>query len=257
MFHITGASIPGSDHTMPGKPGWKNNQDAFYTYTCEDFTVGIVADGCGSGRNSEVGSQIGVTLLGEILKTELERCLEYGHVSFNKWERVRMKLLGNLSTLANSMGPSLSETIKQYFQFCIMGFIIMPETTTIFHCGDGHYSINDEITTVGPYPDNAPPYIVYSLLGDTEEKFETYEIPTNSIGTISVGSDGVEYIPDFENELTTWKSTESIFQNPDALRRKLAILGRERLNKGILAAGLLKDDTTLVLARNPKLKEES
>jgi len=256
VFQITAGSIPGSDHTMPGKPVWKNNQDAWYIYQSDHITIGIIADGCGSGKKNEVGANLGVQLFGEILKTEAERSLQHGQLSFNKWERSKISFLGKISTLASCMGPSLSEVVEHFFAFSLVGFIIMPETTSIFHCGDGCYSVNDELTTIGPYPGNAPPYIAYNILGDTEPKFEITDIPTSSIENISVGSDGVDYIPDFEMTLEQWIGTDSVFENPDILRRKLALIGKEFLRGKIIVPGPLKDDTTLVIARKPPPQEE-
>lgn len=242
MWQITGASIPGSDHTMPGKPGWKNNQDALFMHSDDRITIGIVADGCGSGKYSEVGSQIGVRMLGELLVENMLR-------SPLNLERVRMNLLGQISVLANSIGVSLSTIVGEYFLFSIVGFIITKDVTTVFHCGDGMYSINGEINQIGPFANNAPPYLAYALLGESSPDFQVSSFETNSIASIAVGTDGVDYVPDLKNQLAGWVSTDAVFLNPDALRRKFALMNLERIQNGILIPGPLSDDTSLVISR--------
>lgn len=242
MWQITGASIPGSDHTMPGKPGWKNNQDAIFTSNDGRITIGIVADGCGSGKCSEVGSQIGVRLLGELLMENILRSpLNFG--------RIRMNLLGQISVLANSMGVSLSTIVGEYFLFSIVGFVITPKVTTVFHCGDGMYSINGELTQIGPFANNAPPYLAYGILDESSPGFQVHLFETDSIASIAVGTDGVDYMSDFKNQLAIWTATDVVFVNPDVLRRRISLMNLERIQNGILIPGPLKDDTSLVISR--------
>lgn len=248
MFRITAGSIPGSDHTMPGKPGWKNNQDAYYLYTSEDFTIGIVADGCGSGERSEVGASLGVKLLGAMLTSSLARSLSFGN-EFNNWNRLRMELLGQISVLARSMGESFSSIIGQYFLFSLLGFVVTDNVTTVFHAGDGSYMLNGRVTRLGPFPNNAPPYLLYSLLGDNDVDFQTITFPTQTVETIAVMTDGIDYISNVETVLTEWLDSDAVFSNPDLLRRKLTVMNCEKIHSGMLIPGPLKDDTTVVLAR--------
>lgn len=243
MWQIAGASIAGSDHTMPGKPGYKNNQDAYYIYSSDRITIGIVADGCGSGVSSEVGSQIGVRLLGEIIRTTLDRG------SMLDWDRIRMALLGQISVLASAMGESLSTTVGDYFLFSVVGYVITPTETHIYYCGDGIYVVDGVVTQIGPFPDNAPPYVSYGLLGELGSILHTVSLSTDSITSIAVGTDGTDCIRELDSTLESWTSTDAVFSNPDVLRRRLAMMNLEKIQNGILIPGPLKDDTTLVIAR--------
>lgn len=248
MFTVTRASIPGSDHSMPGKPSWKNNQDASFMYSDNLITVGIVADGCGSGCRSEVGANLGAQLLGTMLVKSMHRTLTSGTVSID-WKRLRLELLGQISVVATKMGDSLSKVVSDYFLFSILGFVVIEETTSIFSIGDGSYFINGVETKCGPFSNNAPPYVAYALLGMEEPQFEIVTRATEEITSIAVGTDGVDYIENVQSTLQTWLSTESMFSHPDLLRRRLAVMNCEKVHNGILIPGPLKDDTTLVLAK--------
>jgi hypothetical protein len=250
MWQIAGASIAGSDHTMPGKPGYKNNQDAHYIYSSDRMTIGIVADGCGSGISSEVGSKIGVRLLGEIIRDMLDRG------SMLDWDRIRMTLLAQISVLASAMGRSLSTTVGDYFLFSLVGYIITQTETHICHCGDGIYVVDGVVTQLGPYPNNAPPYLSYGLLGDASSILHTISLPTDSITSIAVGTDGTDCIRELESTLAHWTSTDAVFSNPDVLRRRLAMMNLEKIQNGILIPGPLKDDITLVIARKSNPNKE-
>jgi Protein phosphatase 2C len=243
MWQIAGASIPGSDHTMPGKPLWKNNQDSFYIYQDIQSTISIVSDGCGSGKSSEVGSQIGVRVLGEILRDIQSRGM------IPNWERIRIELLSQISVLAGSMGVSLSEIIGDFFLFSLLGVFVTETEVTVFHCGDGFYGVNGAYTSIGPFSNNAPPYLSYGLLGEIVPKFDIINFPASEVHTIVLGTDGTDYIPEFGDKLSEWFRTDAIFSNPDSLRRRLALLNLEKIEGGMLKPGPLKDDTTLILLR--------
>lgn len=243
MWQITGASIPGSDHTMPGKPGWKNNQDALLLYEDEDVIFGIVSDGCGSGKFSEVGAQIGVRILGKLINESLSRSKKID------FDRIRMKLLGQISVLATSMGDSFSEIINDFFLFSLVGFVVTQEIVTIFYCGDGMYAINGNVTKLGPFPKNAPPYVSYSLAGDQNPIIETVTFETENVDSLAVGTDGTDFVPKLEEELSVWLKTDVLFKNPDVLRRRLALMNLEKIEDGVLTSGPFKDDTTLIIAR--------
>lgn len=243
-WQLAGGSIPGSDHTMPGKPLWKNNQDAFLIHQDAHATIAIVADGCGSGASSEVGAQIGVHLLGEILKSIANRDVR------PNWERIRIELLSQISVLARSMGVSLSGVVGDFFLFSLIGAYITQDRVLIFSCGDGMYAIDGMIRKLGPFPDNAPPYLSYGLLGESAPPFLITEHDPSTIQTIALGTDGTDYIADLDKTLAEWAETDALFRNPDGLRRQLAIMNLEKIDKGILRPGPLKDDTTVILLRH-------
>lgn len=257
-IEITQASIPGSDHTLPGKPAWKNNQDASFTKNVPGCTIGIVADGCGSGAQSEVGSNLGVRIFGEVLFRYIVESNEDKGIPAkmreDTLERARMKILGNITVLAEALSGKIGDVVETYFLFSIVGFVILQEKTYVFACGDGSYIVNGQETKLGPFPGNEPPYPCYALLGRPERSlFSLVEFETAQISDIAVATDGVDYFPgSFYEGYHKMVAEERVFSNPDFLRRSLAIINKERVEEKMLIPGPLKDDTTIVIARNVK-----
>ncbi len=255
IFQLAGASVPGTDHTQPGKPFWKNNQDAYFLCQGDEYSIGIVADGCGSGAASEVGAHIGVRILaGELEKQLADAFLDAPPSDpVISWALAMGRLDSFVHTLASSMSGRFGKTVSEFFLFSIVGFVMTEKTTAVFHCGDGSYSVNGGLVKLGPFPNNAPPYLAYRTLhGAPEAVLSVSEYATDDVRTIAIGTDGCDYVPDFADRLSKWTSDDAIFSNPDALRRRLAVMNRERIEDGLLVPGPLRDDTTLVIARrNP------
>ncbi len=251
-FQLAGASVPGTDHTMPGQPTWKNCQDAHFFASAGDISVGLVADGCGSGASSEVGAQLGAKMLGERLLFLAARTVSQGHNSFNRWSELRSHVLGNIAVLAAQMGESASEAVKSYFLFSVVGFLVLPERTYIFYCGDGTYAVNGGVTNLGPFERNEPPYLAYGIADgdDSRSRFSVLEFATSDITSILVATDGIDHFPDFSSvTIATWVSQNVVFTTKDILRRRLAVINCEKIVDGRLLGGPLKDDTSIVLAR--------
>lgn len=249
LFNSAGASVPGSDHTQVGKPFWKNDQDAYFLCQDEFFTLGIVADGCGSGASSEVGAKIGVRILAKELTDVLSRELPVFEPVI-PWELVACRLDSWIACLTEAMGGKTAKTVEEFFLFSFVGFVVTPKKTTVFHCGDGSYAINGKVEKLGPFPGNAPPYFAYRTLRmNPGLRIETAEFDTADVQSVAVATDGTDYLSDYPETLREWLSDEAVFKNPDALRRRLAVMNRERIENGLLIPGPLKDDTTLVIAR--------
>lgn len=249
LFRLSGASVPGSDHTQVGKPFWKNDQDAYFLCQEEHYSIGIVADGCGSGASSEVGAKIGVRLLAKEIADSLDRDLPLFDPVI-PWSLITLRLDAWIANLAEAMGGKTAKTVEEYFLFSFVGFVITPKKTTVFHCGDGSYAVNGEVTNLGPFPNNAPPYFAYRTLRmDPDLQIQAVEFDTADVESVAVATDGTDYVPDYPRTLEDWISADAVFSNPDALRRRLAVMNRERVENGLLIPGPLKDDTTLVIAR--------
>lgn len=275
QFSIAGGSVPGTDHTMPGRPGWKNNQDAYITYSDEDISVGIIADGCGSteARASEVGAHIGVNLL---LHAILNQHKRYPLNKINQSEplffkRVREDMLSYIRVLALGMGDSMSALVRDYFSFTLIGFMVTKNKTYVFVIGDGFTVVNGVITTWGPFANNAPPYpsliLTNSSISSREDlEFKVLEYETDEVEHLLIASDGLRYVISSENEklpgqeknigsISQFWEEDIFFKNSDAVRGRLALMNRERavLDTGYkhprIAHGLLKDDTTLIVLR--------
>ena len=269
-IQIAGGSIIGTDHSKPGKPGAINNHDAFNWKYDDDLLVAMVADGCGSGKNSEVGSKIGVRILTNTIFNEMK----LGNVCLkNFWQRVRNKLLSHISILSESMGESLSEVINNYFLFTIVGVIVTPEESVIFSFGDGVFSLNGKVTEIGPFPRDEPPYLAYNLTGssvfDTNPEYANFciheVISTSEVSNIMIGTDGVvdlinaneECLPGREQKVGDISQffEDIYFSNQDMVRRRLAMINREKVVEKRIVPGLLKDDTTMIVIQNLTLED--
>lgn len=274
-FQIAGGSVAGTEHVMPGKPGSKNNHDAYTWRQDEGMIVAVVCDGCGSGAHSEVGANIGAHLVAEMLYRQLK--IDGPEVTPYLLAKVKRQVLACLSLSAGSMGGSLSSVINDFFLFTVLGIVITPTAATILSCGDGVYFINGEKRELGPFPNNAPPYLAYNLTGSSLHKDgpelldlrirET--ILTPDLRTALIGTDGVEDLiqsgdnpvprkrnipwggggPELIGPIAQFWEKDLMFVNQDGIRRRLNVINREIYEEGGVVTGPLGDDTTLVVMR--------
>lgn len=285
-FQIAGGSVPGIEHTKPGKPGWTNNHDAFHWRQTDNCLVAVVCDGCGSGAHSEVGSKISARLLTQVIALAAEKYVDQvmrqpdAKIGID-WERAKTLVLSHISVLAAAMGESFSQTINDYFLFTMVGVVITPWNTFLFSVGDGVFVINGEVVELGPFPNNAPPYLAYNLTGSTLTDTQpdllritvNREIPTSELRSLLLGCDGVldliaaadKKLPhreDVVGGVDRFWLDDHYFTNADAVRRRLALINKEGAeavagSKPRVIGGLLSDDTTLVvIRRTPNEKEE-
>ncbi|MDJ0703684.1 MAG: protein phosphatase 2C domain-containing protein [Leptolyngbyaceae cyanobacterium MO_188.B28] len=267
-FEVAAGSILGRDHLRVGK----NNQDAFSWISREHVTLAIVCDGCGSGAASEVGAQIGAQLIIEAIAQQLEVFDSIATADF--WRTLHQEVLSRLQSIVLSLrGPSW-QTIRDYLLFTVVGGLITPETTVVFGLGDGVFALNGEVQTLGPFPDNAPPYLAYGLTAaapmeqtPSPLQFQVYrQIPTDTLESLLLGSDGVADLmaaaarslpgsTDTVGPLSQFWQCDRYFANSHAVRRRLALINREVVRPNWQArqltrhVGLLPDDTTLVTIR--------
>ena len=257
-FELAAATVIGREHARAGR----NNQDALWARANEHGLAAVVADGCGSGAQSELGAQLGarrvvegaLSLLGNrvpIESPDFLQCLGADVLCF-------------LRALSGELGE---RAIGEAFLFTIVGAVVTPEHTLVFSAGDGLWALNGEVHQLGPFPNNAPPYLAYGLLkpGAVSLKANTLR-PTAEVDSLLLGTDGVAdlaglaeaRVPEREEPvgpLSQFWSDGRYFSNPDALRRRLSLLNRESVRADFPARrlervpGLLSDDTTLVVLR--------
>ena len=273
LFDIAAGSVTGRDHVLAGR----NNQDAYHWACLPQAVMAVVCDGCGSGKHSEVGAQIGARLLIEAMA----RALQGPARAF--WDCVRQDVLTQLRCLAEQLGGSFPSTVQDYFLFTIVGALVTPRRTFCFSLGDGVMIVNGDQIRLGSFPDNAPPYLAYELFdvhngtpSALSQEFWMQRVwPTTAVQSIVLGTDGLETFlraatrripgkPTAVGPLQQFWQEERYFTNPDAVRRTLALVNREvvqpnwevqRLDRH---AGLLPDDTTLVvIRRRPAWHEEA
>ena len=244
-FELAAGSVAGASHRASGR----NNQDASCTLSSPEALIAVVADGCGSGRHSEAGAQIGARLTVEALRRHpgeagVEATLELA----------RLDVLAHLRTLADALGGDLPRLVEDSLLFTLLGAIVTAEGAWVFGLGDGVVAVNGGVE-VETCEDNAPPYLGYALLEDSSQwRFRVHRrIPAAELTSLVIGTDGITPLvgPRF-GEL--WRDDRH-FRNPQALSRRLTQLAREtpRVDWEARRMGreraLLTDDATLVVIR--------
>ena len=257
-FDIAAASVIGREHVRTGR----NNQDSLHVCTQGEVLAAVVTDGCGSGAHSEVGAQLGARCVGRAVHAVLGQGVGVEEPQF--LERVGAQVLKFLGSLTEQLGTSL---VGEHLLFTVVGAVVTPRSTLVFSAGDGLWALNGEVHALGPFPSNAPPYLAYGLLAEGRVKLERQAlVPTDEVVALMLGTDGAAdlsklteaKVPESEEPvgpLSQFWTNERYFQNPDALRRRLSLLGRESVKADFTARrmvrtpGLLADDTTLIVLR--------
>ncbi|HZI12300.1 MAG TPA: protein phosphatase 2C domain-containing protein [Myxococcus sp.] len=245
-FDVAAASVLGREHARAGR----NNQDALCVRGSEHGLVAVVADGCGSQPCSELGAQLGVRRLAQAALARLAEGERVDEASF--LPGLREDLLCLLGELRGELGrDALGD-----FLFTVVGAVVTPERTLVFSAGDGVWALNGEVHPLGPFPGNAPPYLAYALLrGEDVTLAPQALVPTEDVHALLLGTDGTADLAKLAGPLSQFWTEDRYFSNPDALRRKLALLNRESVRADFAAhrlvrtPGLLPDDTTLVVLR--------
>jgi len=270
LFEISAGTVVGKLHAMAGK----NNQDAFYAIHTDDFMIGVVSDGCGSEPYSEVGSLIGCRMLAKMISQRaalISNDNRISEISPLFWENAEEEILTQIINLSGKIGHDAIEVVSNFFLFTLVGFIITRRESLFFSLGDGVIIINGEIKILGPFPDNAPPYLAYNLFTLTPIKPESgikiqKIVDTDSIESILVGTDGVEHLIKAEGlkipgrdetvgPISRFWTENCFFENPDMVRRRLTVINRPCVkfdgdSKSIIREyGHLPDDTTLIAVR--------
>jgi Protein phosphatase 2C len=257
---IAAGSVLGRAHRRAGR----GNQDAFAWRTRPGAAVAAVCDGCGSGARSEVGACLGARLWTAAIA---ERIAAGGDVGGDAlWLDARDAVLARLREIALAMGGDLEATTREHFLFTSVIAAWTATTVAIAAIGDGVLAIDDEITVLGPFEDNQPPYLGYGLAGAPPPFTALVVGDAGAVSSILIGTDGAgafvdgaEALVDAGGEaigaLSQFTRGERWLRNPDALRRRLAVINREELGfdhrRGAIErrGGPLDDDTTIVVLR--------
>lgn len=271
-FRMAGGSVMGREHyRLRG-----NKQDAFRIEKCGDVQVAVVCDGCGDSGSvaSEVGAGIGARMIAHRLATVFaaEPCrLESAERVEETLEEVRKRTLSDLKKLVKAMGADSREVICECFLFTVVGCVIGNEHATFFSIGDGVIVVNGEIKVIGPFADNAPPYLAYGLVSEDKEqedvKFVLHRhMATTELENFMLGSDGVGdlieqaegYVPGTQAKIggieQFWEG-EHYYVNPFALPNRLRLINTDQVKisweerRKTVEMGKLGDDTTVVVGR--------
>jgi len=272
LFEIAHGSTIGRHHLYVGK----NNQDAVkIAYGSAGEIVAVVCDGCGSGEFSEVGAQLGSSIIAKRFSNPPNIFIDpTGLIDLDlELEDKKKQILNDLKGASWSTFEGING-ITKYFLFTCLVAIIGYEHTLVISIGDGTVVVNGEIIKLGPYANNAPPYIAYNLIKkyivNVNEKDLNFKvvriIPTNELDSLMLATDGID---DFERAdelaipgkkelvgpISQFWTDDRYFSNQQAINRKLALVNRtsvrldRKAQKIQREVGWLQDDTTLVVIR--------
>lgn len=264
-FEVAAGSVTGRDHVFSGR----NNQDAFCVWSGPEAVVAVVADGCGSGKWSEVGARLGSRLVVEALRARIAEGSR-GLATEALLEEVRRDVLATLRSLTTALGGSRSQAVADYLLFTVVGAVVGPVESFVFALGDGVVAVNGDVEVLAA-PGNAPAYLSYGLDGsptgaDTPRFAIHRRLPTAALENLLVASDGAGELIAFRNRclpgrdetvgsLARLWEDDRHFANPANLGRRLQLVNRpiQRIDWQARSVarepGLLADDTTVAVIR--------
>lgn len=245
---VVGASVIGSAHRRSDRP----NQDSWTVERGERAIVAVLADGCGSAPNSEVGAWLGARIWAKVLRELVEAGLRCEDPRF--WPLACAASLERLRTLVDALPGPVEARVHEALLFTLVGFVLTPTRLVVHAIGDGLVWLDGRETALGPFPNNAPPYLGYGLLGATPKVEVIHDVDAGAFEGLIIASDGAEEL----DELGALVEPR-LLARPHALRRELARINREQLRVDWDAEviehgrGRLRDDTTVIaLARRER-----
>jgi hypothetical protein len=266
-FETAAGTATGADHVWSGR----SNQDARLVSRACRHTLVAVADGCSDGTHSEVGAWMGVHLAVDTIAAHLFSAdFHEDPLSEAAWEDIRQGVLRGLEQGVRLMGGAgyldseRRRLLNDFFLFTLVVGVIGPDHTQFVAIGDGYLAVNGGEVDLGTFEKNMPPYVAYGLtrtsLAPEALRWRTLaEMPTAELQSFVVGTDGVLDLaaaaeksmpgrPDLVGPMSQFWTCDRYFTNTDMIRRKLV-----QCNGGVgpraSQAGLLRDDTTLVVGR--------
>ncbi len=250
-FALAAGSVRGFEHSRLGR----NNQDACAFDVGDERILAVVCDGCGSGRYSEVGAQLGARLLLAALR---RRLADRPHERFSRvLERARRDVLRRFAWLTRQIGGPRVSAVRDYLLFTVVGAVVEPRETRVFALGDGVAAVNGELLRLH-FKDNRPPYLGYGLipraLADPALGCQGFSVLTRlataDLDSLMIATDGLDELP--ADRLEAFWKDDLMFKNPHAVQRRLARLGRPLGMRHKQARRLADDTTVIVLRRRPK-----
>jgi hypothetical protein len=279
IYQLTAGTIPGRRHVGTSNLlVGKNNQDAYGMASSDQCLVAAVFDGCSSGAHSEVGAKIAAQLLPSLVLERAEQAEfdDEAIASVEFWDEVKESLIARLRAVVANMACDTrwhDTVVAQNFLFTIVGVVATRTKSLIFSIGDGVFAINEHFHQLGPFADNAPPYVGYELLDEKcgEQPFLIHENVAPRFDSIVIGTDGLlelldradAKVPGREETvgaLSAIPRNDALFAGPESLTPWLRRLNSEVVTlseaDGSLhlsrAYGLLSDDTTLIVVRRKR-----
>jgi len=266
------ASVIGARHLRAAR----NGQDAVAVVVpalSVPSAVVVVCDGCSSGESSEVGARLGANLFARAIGIRLQAGASPCDPAM--WADARAEAVAQLGVLADqlvaghrdaghrdaghrntdgagdqrSRAEVLADVVRQHFLFTVVAAAVRGDDAAVWALGDGVYSFGDYTRELGPFADNAPPYLGYDLLDDPRPAH--FEVAHAGAGTIVIGTDGAA---DIIGGIERFAGRRYV-EHPDALRRELSVLAKsqERIDwderRVIRTPATLQDDCAIAVLR--------
>jgi len=239
-WKLTTAAVAGARHQRAAR----NGQDAVASWLGADAAAIVVCDGCSAGAGSEMGARLGAQLVTGALARRLAGGAAAGDEAM--WRGVRAETVASLALLLERLGPALEsgsgrsrlgdlreDALRDGFLFTIVAAAVTRDEVAVWALGDGAYALGTSSRVLGPFADNAPPYLGYDLLGEPHEA-HLCVVPA-SCGSVVIATDGVvdlieagtehEHPHDRAGRVLRTLAAPALAR-PDALRRHLALLAR-------------------------------
>lgn len=280
-YQLTGGTMVGRYHLGDHKVlVGKNNQDAYQYLVKDDYMIGVVSDGCGSTPYAEFGSRFLTNLITKELHRLLPEKGRFSMVMDALWHSTLYYMQSVAMTVfeghraSSRFRENLMEILDGNFLATIVGFVILPEQTHIFHIGDGFYFINEEPHEIKTLHLNRPPYIAYNLYDESTQvyfgkenlKFKVETFNTADIKSLMIATDGLKHFIESEDNkipglkekvgpVSQFWTDDNYFSWSGNVDLKLSTLNREYMkydkkeDKVKIEKGLLRDDTTLIAVR--------
>ncbi len=257
IIRAAAGAVVGRSHRRLGRPC----QDAWALAQTEAVAVAVVCDGCGSGGRSEVGAAIGARLYARAVTAAVGEGATLADE--RTWIAIRDRVIAQFAPLVAAMGDDPVAIVREQFLFTALCAAFTAEHAVVMAIGDGVFAIDGEVRTLGPFADNQPPYLGYGLVG-TAPALTVFEVrEAAAVRTLLIATDGAEGFVDGAIDaagepigpLTQFLAGDRWFANPDALRRRLAVINSEltaidHARGAIVRRGApLDDDTAIAVLR--------
>jgi hypothetical protein len=228
---LTGASVQGRDHALVHK----NCQDS-YAFGSEPLgSWGVVSDGCGEGRRTELGAHLTTAYLSSQLRfmTQVPAFINESLPRYlaKKLEVFYRGLIADMVKVVDLQNPQSAEKSFAFDHLLctVLGFFVQRDFGVLFWAGDGSYMLGDEVVNIDS--GNQPKYPAYAILGGSEREitFESRLFCPKDVGRIAIATDGFN-VP----------FGEVFDKTPNALKRWMNVTQKQER--------AFSDDATLVAA---------
>jgi hypothetical protein len=210
---LAAAAVTGARHLR----AQRNGQDAVATRRGERATAIVACDGCGSGASSEVGARLGASLFARAVTDLVDRGAAVDDEA--TWSAARAAVARVLREL---VAKSCDGALHDQLLFTVVAAAAdVDGRAAVWVLGDGAFAFDDDVTVVGPFAENAPPYLAYDLV-DEHAAPPRFAIAPPDWRAIVVATDGARDLAIALPRLGDGRFVD----HPDALRRYLAVLAR-------------------------------